>query len=72
VRNANPEGSGRGGDRCVPLVRVEVLGGGHKVVLVPLQAIHQTVFGSNGMGGRWGARTIAQGLVGVKGEEASF
>ena len=72
LRNAKSRRPGGGDDRGVPLVGIEVLGGGHDIILIPLQVVHQTVLGATGVGGRGGAHTVARGIVKVNGEDTSL
>ena len=63
-------GPGWSNDRGVPLKCIEVLNGCRNII--PLQVLHKTVFGSEGMRGRRGTCTIAEGIVEVSGENASL
>ena len=72
LRNRKSRRVGWSNDRGVPLVRVEVLGWDHEIILIPLQVVHQPVLGYNAARGRGGTRTVAQSVVKVNGDDTSL
>ena len=48
---------------------VEVFGGSHHIILIPLQVVHET---TATVGGRGGACAVTQGIVKVNRDDASL
>ena len=55
-------------------MRVEILGGGDQLILIPLQVVDETVFAPTRRvdGGGGGACTITRGIVEVRGDDTSL